>query len=254
LQSEMNKLNEKNISLLEQKIAHQEADISLLKDMIKARDLTIERLQKENTLLREENELLKQRIALLEGQIKSMQRELETLKTDFDNHKRDAAAEIDKLKREMEDDRVLKVSAETCWLLERAIIDRIFTERSDFARSKILLAMMIESVDDIQPPMTADEDKRWQHEQQEARRYGGIEIIANTIRAFVRDRNSQCHLRGKESLTRFQIVQDMRRCCETYEDDTVDERNVWYERCDRVVDYVCYLKGQTPFASSRQRN
>jgi uncharacterized coiled-coil protein SlyX len=47
LQSEMNKLNEKNISLLEQKIAHQEADISLLKDMIKARDLTIERLQKE---------------------------------------------------------------------------------------------------------------------------------------------------------------------------------------------------------------
>jgi len=32
---------------LEQKIAHQEGDISLLKDMIKARDLTIERLQKE---------------------------------------------------------------------------------------------------------------------------------------------------------------------------------------------------------------
>lgn len=47
LQNEMNKLNEKNISLLEQKIAKQEADISLLKDMIKARDLAIERLQKD---------------------------------------------------------------------------------------------------------------------------------------------------------------------------------------------------------------
>jgi len=52
LQSEMNKLNEKNFSLLEQKISHQEADISLLKDMIKARDLTIEKLQKELQELR----------------------------------------------------------------------------------------------------------------------------------------------------------------------------------------------------------
>jgi predicted RNase H-like nuclease (RuvC/YqgF family) len=86
---------------------------------------TIERLQNENKLLREENEILKQRITLLEGQIKVMQREFDTLKADFDNHKRDAAAEIDKLKREMEDERVLKVSAETCWLLERTLIDRI---------------------------------------------------------------------------------------------------------------------------------
>jgi len=52
LQTEMNKLNEKNFSLLEQKISHQEGDISLLKDMIKARDLTIEKLQKELQELR----------------------------------------------------------------------------------------------------------------------------------------------------------------------------------------------------------
>jgi len=52
LQNEMNRLNEKNFSLLEQKIANQEADISLLKDMIKARDLTIQKLQKELQELR----------------------------------------------------------------------------------------------------------------------------------------------------------------------------------------------------------
>jgi uncharacterized coiled-coil protein SlyX len=47
LHSEMQKVSEKSLTLLEQKISHQEADISLLKDMIKARDLTIEKLQKE---------------------------------------------------------------------------------------------------------------------------------------------------------------------------------------------------------------
>jgi len=52
LHTEMNKLNEKNFSLLEQKISHQEEDISLLKDMIKARDLTIEKLQQELQELR----------------------------------------------------------------------------------------------------------------------------------------------------------------------------------------------------------
>jgi len=52
LHTEMNKLNEKNFSLLEQKISKQESDISLLKDMIKARDLTIDKLQKELQELR----------------------------------------------------------------------------------------------------------------------------------------------------------------------------------------------------------
>jgi len=47
LHTEMQKVSEKSLALLEQKISHQEADISLLKDMIKARDLTIEKLQKE---------------------------------------------------------------------------------------------------------------------------------------------------------------------------------------------------------------
>jgi len=74
LEKEISKINEKSFSLLEQKIAHQEADIALLKDMIKARDFTIEKLQKELQELRSLRDREKSSAAVvtdLAGSIKS---------------------------------------------------------------------------------------------------------------------------------------------------------------------------------------
>jgi uncharacterized coiled-coil protein SlyX len=73
LQNEMLKVSEKS-AILEQKISHQEADIALLKDMIKARDLTIEKLQKELQDLRNVREREKASATVvneLAGSIKS---------------------------------------------------------------------------------------------------------------------------------------------------------------------------------------
>jgi len=73
LQNEMLKVSEKS-AFLEQKISHQEADIALLKDMIKARDLTIEKLQRELQELRNVREREKASATVvneLAGNIKS---------------------------------------------------------------------------------------------------------------------------------------------------------------------------------------